>query len=119
MINLFSALKQLTSKAVLVLLLLCINAPAMALSDTLQTLSPNALTGLAIAALSLLVLLLIILIVFKVKITKGQKARLAAEAKSAETQALIDQSINGVIELDGAGTVVYANQTAAYYFEKK
>ncbi|MFC3094476.1 PAS domain-containing protein [Alteromonas sediminis] len=50
---------------------------------------------------------------------KGQAALQASEEEKQQIQAQIDLSIDGILQLDDDNVIRYANQSAAYFLEKK
>lgn len=89
------------------------------IADALQTLSPMLLTTLVVAVIVLFIALVGFIFVLKSRITAAENATAKANEKVSSAIKQIDNSINGVLQLNATDNILYANQVAAYYLGKK
>ena len=107
------------TKLVATLLFFLFPNSVWAFSEPLQSLDINVLNAIVISVGIVLLVLVILLFVFKRKVGQNQQALLDSDQRHLREQEKSDRFISGILHLDDAGNILYANQMAAYFLVKK
>lgn len=110
---------SLMLKSFVILLLSSSSFSAWAFFGAIRTLSSPVFNGLVVLALSVILALAISVIVLRFRVKARERAVLEANQQRQRVQEQIERSASGIVQLDDAGTVLYANPMAAYFFEQK